>query len=158
MTNQEYVDLVSKGVYPKDRRVPLDNTFVNHNGVINNLVLSSVNSVVIIKSLPKTVRSNHYHLTDSHYIYVISGCILYFERSAGSKEISNPILFKAGEMFFTPPMIEHATVFPEETTFLALATKIMRTHENHEEDLVRVDFITPQILSDFLSNYETSRI
>lgn len=152
MTNKEYVALIESGVYPDDRKVPLDNKFVNHNGVINNLVLSPMNSAVIIESLPKTVRSNHYHKTDSHYIYVIEGNILYFERSIGSKEIPKPTIFKKGEMFFTPPLVEHATIFPEKTTFLVLA-KLTRTHENHEDDLTRVEFITPEFLSNFLSNY-----
>jgi hypothetical protein len=98
------------------------------------------------------MRANHYHKTDWHYAYVVSGKILYFERPVGSKEIPEPRVFLAREMFFTPPMREHVMVFPMETIFITMARNV-RSHENHEADLVRVEFITNDRLSDYLIGF-----
>lgn len=149
MDNNTYTEMVNNGEYPDDSTVPLDTPFVNENGIIQNLVLKPMTSVAVITSNKGTMRANHYHKTDWHYAYVVSGSILYFERSVGSKEIPEPRLFKAGEMFFTPPMKEHTMVFPEETIFVTMAKNI-RSHESHEADLVRVEFITPDRLNNYV--------
>ncbi len=141
MDNNAYTSMVDNGKWPDDSLVPLDTPFINENGSIQNLVLKSLTSVAVITSRMGTMRANHYHKTDWHYAYVISGSILYFERSVGSTEIPEPRSFKTGEMFFTPPMKEHTMVFPEETTFVTMA-KNVRSHESHEADLVRVEFIS----------------
>jgi hypothetical protein len=43
-------------------------------------------------------------------------------------------------------------VFPVETVFVTLA-KNVRSHESHESDLVRVEFVTPEILSRLLREH-----
>jgi hypothetical protein len=48
--------------------------------------------------------------------------------------------FPAGTMFFTPPLVEHAMVFPEQTSFITFA-KNVRDHEHHEADLVRIKLV-----------------
>lgn len=149
MNNDTYTKMVNNGEWPSDSAVPLDTPFINENGVIQNLVLKPMTSVAVITSKSGTMRANHYHKTDWHYAYVISGSILYFERSVGDKGIPEPRLFKAGEMFFTPPMKEHTMVFPEETIFVTMA-KNVRSHESHEADLVRVEFITPEKLESYV--------
>lgn len=149
MNNDTYTEMVNNGEWPSDSAVPLDTPFINENGVIQNLVLKPMTSVAVITSKSGTMRANHYHKTDWHYAYVISGSILYFERSVGDKGIPEPRLFKAGEMFFTPPMKEHTMVFPEETIFVTMA-KNVRSHESHEADLVRVEFITPEKLESYV--------
>jgi quercetin dioxygenase-like cupin family protein len=141
--------MVDSGEWPSDPAVPLDTPFINENGVIQNLVLKPMTSVAVITSKKGTMRANHYHKTDWHYAYVVSGRILYFERSVDSQEIPEPREFKAGEMFFTPPMKEHTMVFPEETVFVTMA-KNVRSHESHEADLVRVEFITPDKLKSYV--------
>lgn len=141
-SNRIYTEKVDLGVWPADCDVPLDTPFVDERGSIQNLVLKPVTSVAVITSRRGTVRANHYHKTDWHYAYVVSGKILYFERDVGSSEMPVPRTFGAGKMFFTPPMREHAMVFAEDTTFVTMA-KNVRSHESHEADLVRVEFVTP---------------
>lgn len=127
-----------------DRIVPLPPPYVDDRGTIQNILLQSVNSVVIIDSKAGTVRANHYHKTDWHYCYVVRGRIRYYERPIGSKDMPDPLDLGPGSLFFTPPMVEHAMVFTEDTEFLTLS-KNTRTHEGHEEDLVRVDFVSPEL-------------
>lgn len=139
-TNQQYVDAVDAGIFPTDTpRVPIEDSFVDARGSIRNLLLCErgFSSVAEIKSKRGTVRANHYHKTDWHYTYVASGMVLYFERAVGDKKLPEYQIFGAGEMFFTPPMREHAMVFAKDTTILTFA-KNVRNHEQHEADLVRV--------------------
>lgn len=149
MTNDEYTQAVDEGRWPEDCAVPLDDPFVNANGKIQNLVLKPMNSATAITSVKGAVRANHWHKTDWHYSYVASGRILYFERPVGSTEIPEPRSFGPGEMFFTPPNREHAMLFAEDTVFITFARNV-RSHEKHEEDVVRMPFITPEIAADFL--------
>jgi quercetin dioxygenase-like cupin family protein len=144
-TNDSYTEKVNNGEYPEDPAVPLDTPFINENGIIQNLVLKPMTSVAVITSKKGTMRANHYHKTDWHYTYVLSGIVEYYERPVSSKEIPSPHTFKAGEMFFTPPMREHTMVFPEETVIITMARNV-RNHESHEADLVRVKFMTHDYL------------
>jgi dTDP-4-dehydrorhamnose 3,5-epimerase-like enzyme len=141
MKNQKYSEMVQAGNFPSDIKVPLDSPFEDVRGKIQNILLSPITSVAIITSKANTVRSNHYHKTDWHYLYVVSGSMLYYERDVnGEKDPhAQPILVKVGEMVFTSPMKIHKTEFLEDTVLLSLA-KNVRDHEHHEEDVVRVEF------------------
>lgn len=143
MNHEEYVTLVDNGVWPSTSEVPEGTSFEDHRGIIKNILLKPVNSLAIIKSKAKTLRANHYHKTDWHYTYVVSGRVLYFERKIGETGIPDPIVYRPDSMFFTPPMMEHCMAFDEPTIILT-AAKNIRSHENHESDLVRVDFVTPE--------------
>lgn len=150
MTHDEYTTAVDEGRFPKDSKVPLPEAFKNANGIIQNLLLKPCTSIAVIESERGAVRANHYHRTDWHYAYVVSGCVYYFEREIGSKLTGVPKIFRAGEMFFTPPMREHAMLFSQQSTILTFA-KNVRSHEEHEADLVRVpDYITPEFVREFL--------
>jgi quercetin dioxygenase-like cupin family protein len=138
MKNTEYADAVHKGRFPDERLVPLDPPFEDARGAIQNILLSPVTSAAIITSKAGSVRSNHYHKTDWHYLYVISGSMEYYERPVDGAN-AEPIIVKAGQMVFTPPMHVHKTVFLEDTVLLSLAKNI-RDHEHHEEDVIREEF------------------
>jgi dTDP-4-dehydrorhamnose 3,5-epimerase-like enzyme len=149
MTPDEYTQAVDDGNYPKDPVVPMETPFVDERGVIQNLLLKPMTSAAMIVSKKGSVRANHLHRTDWHYAYVVSGEILYFERDIGSTEIPEPMKFTAGQMFFTPPMREHAMLFSQDTVFLTLA-KNVRSHENHEADLERVSFVTEEVVKRYV--------
>ena len=140
-TNNSYTSKVDSGQWPENCEVPLDVPYEDERGIIQNLILKPVTSITMIKTKAGNLRSNHYHKTDWHYIYVVSGCLLYYERKVGSTIIPEPRKFEEGSLFFTPPMMEHCTAFLEDT-ILITASKNIRSHEKHEEDLVRVNFIT----------------
>ena len=139
MTNKEYTEIVATGIYPGEMLVPLDPPFVDDRGIIQNLLLTSITSVTIITSKAGSVRSNHYHKTDWHYLYVLSGSMKYYERAIDESNNVEPIIVKAGQMVFTPPKQIHKTEFIEDTVLLSFAHNI-RDHEHHEADIVREDF------------------
>jgi hypothetical protein len=149
LTHDEYTTAVDEGRWPDDPAVPLPEPFVNENGSIQNLVLKPLKSVAVIDSRRGAIRASHFHKTDFHYTFVAKGRVLYFERNIGSTEIPKPRVFIAGDMFFTPPMREHAMLFAAESTVLTFA-KNVRSHEEHEADVVRVQFITPEIAAEYL--------
>ena len=126
--------------WPKEVIVPMAKAFVDARGAIQPLVDSIMRSALIITSKKGTVRANHYHKTDWHYCYVMSGSIAYYHRPVGSKAKPEKVLVKTGELFFTPPMVEHAMVFPKDTTFLTLSFNA-RNQKAYEKDLVRIELV-----------------
>jgi dTDP-4-dehydrorhamnose 3,5-epimerase-like enzyme len=123
------------------------NVFTDSRGEIRNLLeLSStdvpIRGVAIIKSKAGTVRSQHYHREDEHFLFVLCGSLEYFERDVGSTEIPEPVIYRKGEMFWTGPMREHAVRFLEYTELLSLSVR-PRDHASHEDDVVRVTFDLP---------------
>jgi dTDP-4-dehydrorhamnose 3,5-epimerase-like enzyme len=153
MTNDEYTSAVDRGEWPSDPRVPLDDPFTNHNGTIQNLVLKNMTSVAALTSVKGAVRANHYHKTDWHYAYVVSGSVAYFERPIGSDFIPEPTVFRKGEMFFTPPMKEHTMVFLADDSVIITMARNVRSHDSHEADLERVTFITPELAKSIVERF-----
>lgn len=126
--------------WPKEPLVALDRPFADARGAIQPLADLTMESASLITSAPGTVRANHYHKTDWHYCYVIKGEIEYFHRPVGDEAPPEKIIVKEGGLFFTPPMVEHAMRFTEDTLFLTLSRNA-RDHEAYESDLVRIRLI-----------------
>lgn len=118
--------------------VSLPAPFVDARGAIQTLVEGGIHSIQIISSKKDTVRANHYHKSDSHYMYVVSGSMNYYTRPVGSKEPPQSLLVTAGQMVFTPPMLEHAVHYLEDSVFLNITSE-PRDQSSYEEDLVRVE-------------------
>lgn len=115
--------------------------FVDPRGVIQPVVDGRIGGCAVITSVPGAVRANHYHRRDWHYCYVLSGRIRYFHRPAGSEIPPTVEEFGPGEVFFSPPMVEHAMLFLEATRFIVLS-HLERDHEGYEADVVRVADLT----------------
>ena len=115
----------------------LDDAHSDDRGAIQPLVDGDMKSAVLIHSKAGTVRANHYHKEDWHYCYVLSGSIDYYHRPVGSKEAPEHFRIEAGQLFFTPALVEHAMVFPVDTDFLCLG-KNSRDQDTYEADTVRV--------------------
>lgn len=126
------------GNSPASPMVPLPAPFVDARGAIQTLVEGGIHSIQIISSKKDTVRANHYHKSDSHYMYVVSGSMNYYTRPVGSKEPPQSLLVTAGQMVFTPPMLEHAVHYLEDSVFLNITSE-PRDQSSYEEDLVRVE-------------------
>ena len=106
-------------------------------GSIISLVDEEVRNVSIITCLPKTLRSNHWHKKDWHYMYVLEGLMEYFFVS------KNKVFFmkiKKGDNVFTPPNELHATYFPVKTVLL-VSSKNPRDKKTYERDTVREKLI-----------------
>ena len=110
------------------------------------MVDEMMKSAVMIESKKGSLRANHYHKTDWHYCYVISGAIEYYHRPTGSDQEPESLLVKAGEMVFTPPMVDHGMKFPEDTVFLTLSRN-PRDQASYEADVVRVDMLDTEGLT-----------
>ncbi len=138
MDNKKYSDLVNSENYPSDLKVPLDPSFTDVRGTIQNLINVKIGSVAVITSKAGTSRSNHWHQYNWHYLYVVSGSMKYLERDLGGSNLTE-IIVKAGEMVFTAPHKEHRTEFLEDTVLISLG-KDSKDHDNHEEDITRVEW------------------
>ena len=106
-------------------------------GSILSIVDEQVKNVSIINCLPKTIRSNHSHKKDWHYMYVLEGVMEYFF------VIKNETYFmriKKGENVFTPPRELHATYFPVKTVLL-VSSKNPRDRKTYEKDTIREKLI-----------------
>ena len=118
--------------------VPLVAPFEDDRGKIQTILVGDIKSVQVITSKKKTVRANHYHKSDSHHMYVIKGAMKYFYRPAEDKSEPQCLIVNSGQMVFTPPMVEHAVEFIEDSEFINITGK-PRDQVAYEDDLVRVD-------------------
>lgn len=128
--------------WPPTIKVDLEAPFVDERGAIQPLVDVKMQSCVLISSKQGTVRANHYHKTDWHYCYVVSGSIDYYERPHGTDDTLVKATLTPGDMFFTGPMVDHVMVFPEDTVFLTFGRN-SRSQEVYEADVERIDPIQP---------------
>ena len=128
-------------LWPQTKHVSLDGSHEDARGAIQSLVNFPVKNVSLIHSKKGALRSNHYHKTDWHYMYMLSGSCEYYFRPVGSKEPPQKILFKKGDLIFTPPMEEHTTIFLEDSSLLAMSRN-PRDQESYESDVVRVNLVS----------------
>lgn len=120
-------------------------------GGIVSIVDETAQNVSIITCNPGALRSNHYHLTDWHYMYVLEGAIDYFFKDMDGGDV-NYIRVNAGDNVFTPPMEIHATYFPVKTVLIVTSMN-PRDQETYEVDTVRVDFVTPENIEEMLAKF-----
>jgi dTDP-4-dehydrorhamnose 3,5-epimerase-like enzyme len=124
-------------IWPTGPIISMSKPFEDERGAIQPIVEGDFNTVQIITSKAGSVRANHYHKTDWHYCYMVSGCMKYHHRPAGSETPPEWLLVSAGQTVFTPPLVEHAMEFLEDSAFLNI-TRNPRDQAHYEEDLVRV--------------------
>jgi len=140
MGNWRNIMIDDETMWPKEGLVELDPPHADDRGVIQSLVNFPMKNLSMISSKKGAVRSNHYHLTDWHYMYVLSGSFDYYFRPTNSEGELQCVRVKAGEMIFTPPMEDHATVFLEDCDLLAMSRN-PRDQEAYEADVRRVILI-----------------
>ena len=116
-------------------RVLLGEPYGDARGIIQNLDVQGW--VGILHCNAGSKRSSHWHRTDSHYLYVLTGKMDYYWRPVGDDGKPFHLEVNAGQMVLTPPRVEHWTEFPRETVLVSVSM-LHRTHEQHEADLVRV--------------------
>ena len=112
-------------------------------GSITNLleVNFPLRSILLITSRKGSIRANHYHKKDSHYVYLLQGKMEYTEKDMSAKnKRKRSIIVKPGDLILSPPMMAHAMRFLEDTVFLAFTTE-PRDQRSYEEDTVRIQLI-----------------
>lgn len=142
MEKWKNIKLDDKSMWPNAGLVKLDEPHVDDRGSIQSLVNFPMKNLSLINSKKGSVRSNHFHLTDWHYMYVLSGSFDYYYRPSNSDDELKCVRVVAGEMIFTPPMEDHATVFLEDCNLLAISRN-PRDQTAYEEDVRRVNLINP---------------
>lgn len=126
---------------PGKTMLQLPDPYIDDRGLIQPLLDVETRSSVIIHSRVGAVRGNHFHKEDFHYCYLVSGRLLYVSRAVGDEGAApDQIEVTPGEMFFTPPMVEHAMVMLEPSVFLAFGGRT-RQQQSYEDDLVRVPLV-----------------
>lgn len=143
MLNWRTAVIDDPSLWPKDHLVPLEPAHADERGEIQCLVNFPVKNTSLITSKKGTVRSNHYHITDWHYMYIISGQVDYYYRPTNTNREPTKIVLNKGDMIFTPPMEDHATVFTEDTMLLAMSRN-PRDQEAYESDVKRIVLIDPE--------------
>ncbi|MDC1260946.1 hypothetical protein N8014_05165, partial [Pseudomonadota bacterium] len=121
-------------------------------GSIISIVDDVVQNVSLITCNAGSIRSNHYHKKDFHYMYVLEGEIDYFY-----KELNNDVVHyfkvKKNDIIFTPKNEIHATFFPLKTK-LIVSSMLPRDQETYENDTVRVEFINNDNLQFMINKHE----
>jgi len=126
--------------WPKGVLVKLEKAFSDARGDIQPLVDLPMKSCVLITSKKGALRANHYHKTDWHFCYVLNGEIEYTHRPHGEEGPGETVIVGEGELFFTPPMVDHAMVFTQDTTFITLGRN-SRKQDVYEADVERIELV-----------------
>ena len=122
---------------PGDVIIPPRPPFVDERGEILNLIDAPFTSAAVIKSVKGAVRGNHYHQTDYHYCWLQRGGMVYLHRPAGATAQPERWTIKPGQIFYTPPLYEHAMRFTEDSVLFVFARN-NRDMKNYEADTVRI--------------------
>lgn len=119
--------------------------FIDERGYITRLVNDDdlkLRAVLYITSKAGTERANHYHKSDYHYVYCLSGKFRYSEKDMHKPNSPiESVILKPGDLVLSKPMIAHSMEFLEDTVFLAFTTET-RQQDKYESDTVRIK-ITP---------------
>lgn len=115
--------------------------FIDERGYITRLVnedTKQFRAVLYITSKKGTERGNHYHKSDYHYVYCLSGKFRYSEKdmSKSNAKIESVIL-KPGDSVLSSPMMAHSMEFLEDSIFLAITTE-GREQSKYEKDTIRI--------------------
>ena len=97
--------------------------------------------VLRITSKAGTIRSNHYHKNDSHYMYLESGKCEYSEKPVHKKTATiQTVTLVPGDIVLTKPGIIHAVRFLKDSVLYAFTTS-SRKQKAYEKDTVRVTIV-----------------
>ena len=113
-------------------------TFKDKRGWLKKILDGNFSSCIEVYSKKGSIRANHYHKKDKHFIYVINGEILYFYKDRKKRAKTRLKIMKKSDLFFTPSMQEHMAYFTKNTHFLAFSTR-KRTRFDYEKDLIKVN-------------------
>ena len=118
--------------------------FVDDRGGIARIVDQDkfpIRAVLRITSKKGSVRSNHYHKNDYHYIYVENGKCEYSEKPVNNSnaEIAT-VVMNPGDLVLTKPGIIHAVKFLQDSVIYAFTTE-KRVQDEYEKDTERIDIV-----------------
>ncbi len=128
---------------PEKFQVIVPPPIIDDRGEIRRLVEANFGSALQITSVKGSIRGNHYHKTDFHYSWLERGGLVYYYRPAGGTAAPERWVVRPGQIFYTPPMYEHAMLFTEDSVILVFARNT-REMADYEEDTERIpSLVTP---------------
>ena len=131
----------------------VEKPFKDKRGWIKTILDGKFYSCVEIYSKKGSVRANHYHKKDKHFIYIIDGEILYFYRDRIKGAKTRIKLMKKNDLFFTPALQEHMAYFTKNTHFLTFNSR-KKTQSNYEKDLVRINMQNYREVEEAIERYK----
>ena len=126
-------------MYNKSVILPFEQTREDDRGYIKSIINQPSTNTSIIMCKPGSVRANHYHLKDWHYMYILEGSMDYFFYDNELSKVSYISLNK-DQIVYTPQREVHATYFNEQTKLIVISY-LARDEISYEADTRRVDFI-----------------
>lgn len=117
--------------------------FIDDRGQMSHLLGGGINvtSILFITSKKGSIRANHYHKEDVHYVYLLKGKIEYSYRDLRKKlSKKKTIIVGQGSLIETPSKVIHAMRFLQDSEFLAFSIRL-RDRVNYENDTIRLDFV-----------------
>ena len=135
------IHLDDENMWPSIPRVKLDKPFKDDRGYIQSLVNFPMKNLCLIFSKKGTVRSNHYHKEDWHYMFTLKGKYQYFYKDHSSDDKPKIEIFEEGEMVFTPPEEDHACFFLEDTMLIVASRMPRGDQKTYEKDVCRINLI-----------------
>lgn len=115
--------------------------FEDERGYISRLInddSKQFTAVLYITSKKGTERGNHYHKSDYHYVYCLSGRFRYSEKDMSKPDSKvESVILEPGDLVLSNAMIAHSMEFLEDSVFLAITTE-HREQEKYEQDTVRI--------------------
>jgi quercetin dioxygenase-like cupin family protein len=101
--------------------------------ILGGSPLKRTRSIVLITSKKGVTRGNHYHCTESHYIYVLWGEAKYYEKGLSKSAKLTEIDLKTGDMVYTEPMVIHTMKFLADSGILYMSTST-RNKKAYDKD------------------------
>jgi len=120
----------------ESHKIQLEEGFTDDRGLILPIVHDFAN-VQMIYSYKGAIRANHYHKTDSHYCYMVTGKVRYLWRNHGEDTIHEEY-FTKGQIFLTGPNIDHEMIF-EEDSVMVVVSEHKRDASTYDEDIVKIE-------------------
>jgi quercetin dioxygenase-like cupin family protein len=121
---------------PDPRILTPQATFTDARGRIISLPEFRSAGALVIESRAGAVRGNHLHQHESHLQHMLSGTMIYLERSADGALYSARV--GPGQGVVSERGVAHCSVFTEDSVFVVLSDTD-RTGDKYENEIVRVE-------------------
>jgi len=111
----------------------IEPTFLDKRGTISNILEAPIEHVAFITSFKGSVRGNHYHKSETQYVYVIHGeLIAYSTDVRQTNGVVSKLEATSGDLIVTPPWVAHKHVYLKDTRFVNMTTAPRKRLE-HED-------------------------
>jgi mannose-6-phosphate isomerase-like protein (cupin superfamily) len=101
---------------------------------------ANINHVVIISSLPNSIRGNHFHMRSTQHMYIVSGSLEYWYKNDEMTD-SDFSLCVPGDVITSEAKEVHALKIGNEGCVFMAFTEGVRGGDDYESDTFRVENI-----------------